>query len=107
MGLIYEAEEPRICPQCLKEFEMNHKGRPKIFCSESCRKKWKNRHPNPANWSSTRVAVCPQCRKEFLASRETPKPRKYCSHACANRARAHKPKGDGKDGKGAADETNS
>lgn len=28
-----------ICPQCWKSFRMNRKGRQRIYCSESCKKK--------------------------------------------------------------------
>ena len=31
--------------------------------------------------------VCPVCGTEFLSGREAYRPRTYCSHACANRAR--------------------
>ena len=55
---------------------------------DACRFAWKNKHPKPENWKSTRVALCPVCGKEFLASREYKSKRKYCSHACANRGRA-------------------
>ena len=79
-----------FCPECGKAVYQNLRGRRKKFCTDSCRFAWKNKHPKPENWKSTRMAVCPVCGKEFLASREYKSKRKYCSHACANRGRAVK-----------------
>ena len=77
-----------FCPECGKAVYQNPRGRRKKFCSDACRFAWKNKHPKPENWKSTRIAVCPVCGKEFLASREYKSKRKYCNHACANRGRA-------------------
>ena len=81
-----------FCPECGKAVYQNPRGRRKKFCSDACRFAWKNKHPKPENWKSTRIAVCPSCGKEFLVSREYKSKRKYCSHACANRGRAMKKK---------------
>ena len=81
-----------FCPECGKAVYQKPRGRLKKFCSDACRLNWKNKHPKPENWKSTRTAVCPVCGKEFLASREYKSKRKYCSHACANRGRAMKKK---------------
>ena len=80
-----------FCPECGKAVYQNPRGRRKKFCSDACRFAWKNKHPKPENWKSTRIAVCPVCGKEFLASREYKNKRKYCSHACANRGRSENP----------------
>ena len=80
-----------FCPECGKAVYQNPRGRRKKFCSDACRFAWKNKHPKPENWKSTRTAVCPVCGKEFLASREYKSKRKYCSHTCANRGRAENP----------------
>ena len=81
-----------FCPECGKAVYQNPRGRPRKYCSDACRFAWKNKHPKPENWKSTRIAVCPSCGKEFLVSREYKSKRKYCSHACANRGRAMKKK---------------
>ena len=82
-----------VCPECGNPVYQNARGRKKIFCSEACRFAFKNKHPKPENWKSTRKAVCPVCGKEFLASREYGgMQRKYCSIACSNRGRARKRK---------------
>ena len=78
----------RFCPNCGAAIIQPPRGRMKKFCSDACRFQWKNKHPKPENWKSTRVAVCPVCGKEFMASREYKRKRKYCSRACANRGRA-------------------
>lgn len=80
----------RFCPNCGEPIVQKAHGRKKIFCSDKCRFQWKNRHPKPENWKSTRTAICPVCGREFLASREYSRQRKYCSHACANKGRARR-----------------
>lgn len=77
-----------FCPNCAVPIAQPQRGRRKRFCSDQCRWKWKNLHPRPENWKSSRTAVCPVCGKVFTASREYNRQRKYCSHACANRGRA-------------------
>ncbi len=83
----------RVCPVCGEVFETLARGRPKRFCSEKCRIHYHHKHPNPANWTSTRIAVCPVCGGEFQASREYIRQRKYCSRACANKGRTMEAKG--------------
>ena len=78
----------RVCPTCGKVFETVGRGRPKRFCSKKCRLTYHHRHPDPSNWASTRIAICPLCGREFTATREYTKTRKYCSRACANKGRA-------------------
>ena len=89
------------CPTCGRRFPRNTRGRPKEFCSQECRLRYHRKHADPTNWKSARTAVCPVCGKEFTASREYNRKRKYCSHACANKARAMKKKhaeADGREG---------
>ena len=78
----------RRCLNCGEVFEVKGKGRPKKFCSAKCRLAYNHANPRPEKWKSTRLAVCPQCGETFYASREYGRRRKYCSHACANKARA-------------------
>lgn len=77
----------RFCPECGTAIVPNRTGKPKKFCSDVCRWKWWRKHPKPENWKSTRTAICLVCGKQFLASREYDRPRKYCSRACANKGR--------------------
>ena len=82
-----------FCPECGNAVYQNPRGRKKKFCCEACRFAWKNKHPKPQNWKSSRTASCPVCGKEFIASREYQRKRKYCSHACANKGRTLAKKG--------------
>ena len=77
-----------FCPNCGVAIVQPPRGRTKKFCSDECRFQWKNKHPKPENWKSSRTAVCPVCGKTFTASREYTRQRKYCSRACANKGRA-------------------
>ena len=84
----------RFCPECGEPIVQPKRGRKKIFCSDVCRFAWKKSHPRPEKWKSSRQAVCPMCGREFTASREYGRKRKYCSHACANRGRALERRGE-------------
>lgn len=87
--VIREDEYVDICANCGGLFPPNKKGRRKKFCSEKCRIAWNHRHPRPENWKNTsRKVICPICGKEFTATREYGRLRKYCSRACANKGRA-------------------
>ena len=77
-----------FCPNCGTAIQQPQRGRRKKFCSDDCRWKWKNKHPRPERWKSSRIAICPVCGKSFTASREYNRKRKYCSRACFNRGRA-------------------
>ena len=92
----YDNVAKRFCPECGKAYKRNPIGRPKLFCSEECRRAWHQKHARPENWKSTKKLICPVCGKTFLAVRDDEGKRKYCSRSCANRARA---------GKGRTDET--
>ena len=78
----------RFCPECGAAFKRNLMGRPKLFCSEKCRRAWHRKHNHPENWKSTKQLVCPVCGSMFLAVRDSKNKRKYCSRTCANRAKA-------------------
>ena len=76
----------RFCPECGTAYKRNPIGRPKLFCSEKCRRAWHRKHINPDNWKKVEQIICPVCGRVFIAAES--RKRKYCSHACANRARA-------------------
>ena len=77
-----------ICPCCHTAFPVNRMGRPRRFCSKECRVKYHEMNPNTGNWKRTRIATCPECGKQFTATREYNRQRKYCSRACSNKGRA-------------------
>ena len=88
----YDNVAKRFCPECGKAYKRNPIGRPKLFCSEECRRAWHQKHARPENWKSTKKLICPVCGKTVLAVRDDEGKRKYCSRSCANRARAGKGK---------------
>lgn len=73
------------CPLCGKEIRQIPGRKAKRFCSDSCRYRWWNSHPNQIQRESLREFTCPVCGKTFSAygSRN----RKYCSHDCYIRDR--------------------
>lgn len=81
----------RFCPECGEKIPMDRKhlkvGRPHVFCSAECKKKFWNRYDRKERWNCFEKHTCPVCGKEFYAERETKRVRKYCSHACSNRGR--------------------
>lgn len=70
------------CLMCRKELEQKSTGRPKKFCSESCRRRWWSVHQDllTRNQKSIYKAVCHYCGKEFESYGN--QKRKYCSHHC-------------------------
>lgn len=80
----------RFCPQCGEAVSQNARGRPRKFCSQECSRLWWKAHPKPEHWKSAKWVECVICGKSFLSTKELYRPRKYCSHACANRSRQRK-----------------
>jgi uncharacterized protein YjcR len=57
------------------------KGRkPRKFCSDKCREKWWNSHPEQVKQKAVYTFICPCCNKSFTAYGN--RNRKYCSHSC-------------------------
>jgi len=70
-----------VCVKCKREFESLVF---KKFCSEVCRKAYRNKKKN-------RVAVCPVCQSTFFQKTAE---QKYCSYTCRNKAKTahiHRP----------------
>lgn len=80
----------RICPNCGKAIIPNRRGRPRVFCSMKCYRKFWNTHPRPDSWNFYVEKICPVCGKSFLAKKDGKHTKTYCSRACANRARSRK-----------------
>ncbi len=69
------------CLECQNNFELNHKGRTKQFCSASCRRKnWVKKHPEKAD-----SHFCKLCGMSFTTYGNPQ--RKYCSRSCARNSR--------------------
>ena len=59
------------CPQCGEEIRQIPGRKTKRFCSDSCRYKWWNSHPNQLQRESLRESTCPVCGKTFSATGNT------------------------------------
>jgi len=75
-----EEEQYDNCKYCGRKLEKNHRGKPKKFCSEKCRREWwkenKDKHEKKAFYTLT----CQGCGIEFQSYGN--KDRKFCTHAC-------------------------
>ena len=94
MELFLSQVAKKFCPQCGGEVPVDptghQNGRPRVFCSAECRKEYWREHPKVEVWKSFEQKTCPVCGRTFPARKERTRQRTYCSHACANRARARK-----------------
>lgn len=73
------------CRQCGKPLTRQPKQKPRRFCSDACRMKWWNAHPEQIRRRAWYTFVCPQCGEEFQSYGNAH--RKYCSRKCAADAR--------------------
>ena len=74
------ASQGHFCLQCGKPILQDPKRKEKKYCSDACRSKWWNSHPDLIKQKSGRNLVCAKCGKEFYVNLQSN--RKYCSHAC-------------------------
>ena len=61
--------------------------KPRLFCSDACRTKWWNAHPELVKHRGDRQIICAHCGKVFGATENST--RKYCSHGCYIADRFH------------------
>ena len=73
------------CLQCGKPVIQKEKTKRRKFCSDVCRRKWWNAHPEQVNRKALYKNRCECCGKEFEAYGNNH--RKYCSHECYINAR--------------------
>ena len=59
----------------------------RVFCSDACRTKWWNAHPELVNHRSERRVNCAHCGQTFNVTQNSA--RKYCSHTCYIADRFH------------------
>jgi endogenous inhibitor of DNA gyrase (YacG/DUF329 family) len=69
-----------FCKECGKELNQVSGKKPLKFCSNQCRVKWWNSHPEMVNKKAIYSYRCPYCGKTFTAYGNSK--RKYCSHSC-------------------------
>ena len=69
-----------ICHECGQPVVQTEGRKEKKFCSDKCRMKWWNAHPEQVNHKIVRQITCPHCGKSFSVHGKVE--RKYCSHDC-------------------------
>ena len=69
-----------VCRQCGKPVPQNPGRKEKKFCSDTCRARWWNDHPNLVKRKAVYHFVCPACGTAFSAYGNDH--RKYCSRSC-------------------------
>jgi endogenous inhibitor of DNA gyrase (YacG/DUF329 family) len=69
-----------FCKQCGNELPQIPNKKPLKFCSNECRVKWWNTHPDKVNKKAIYSFSCAHCKKAFTAYGNSN--RKYCSHEC-------------------------
>ena len=69
-----------ICKQCGKRLEQKSVSRPRLFCSESCRRIWWKEHDALLERRAFYPCVCERCGKDFKSYGN--KKRKFCGHSC-------------------------
>lgn len=77
----------KVCKCCGAPLVQTPGRKPKVFCSDTCRTKWWNTHPELANHRDGRQVVCGHCGQAFSVSKNST--RKYCSHNCYIADRFH------------------
>lgn len=77
----------KVCKCCGAPLVQTPGRKPKVFCSDACRTKWWNTHPELVNHRDGRQVVCGHCGQVFSVSKKST--RKYCSHNCYIADRFH------------------
>jgi endogenous inhibitor of DNA gyrase (YacG/DUF329 family) len=79
-GNIVKANDGIYCRCCFKPLEQIPGYKQRKFCSDECRTKWWNAHPELVSRKAIYRFVCPVCGKEFESYGNAG--RKFCSHEC-------------------------
>lgn len=75
-----------FCKQCGIELKQTPHRKLKKFCSNKCRMKWWNGHPEKLHRKSEQSIVCPICENVFFAYASAN--RKYCSRECYGKSKS-------------------
>lgn len=84
VGVISHKKDEAICKCCGCRMVQKNGQKPRKFCSNSCRMKWWNSHPELMKKKRIYEYICPECKKVFTSVR---KGKKYCCHECYIRFR--------------------
>jgi len=76
-----------VCKCCNAPLVQIPGRKPRTFCSDTCKVKWWNAHPEQVKHRSDRQVICGHCGKSFSVNQNST--RKYCSHACYIADRFH------------------
>lgn len=91
LGDVVANQDPRsiekVCKHCGTSLVQTPGQKPRVFCSDACRTKWWNAHPELVNHRSERQVVCGHCGQVFSVGKNSA--RKYCSHGCYIADRFH------------------
>lgn len=79
---LMQPQEPgsSVCKCCGAPIKQTPGRKEKKFCSDKCRMKWWNSHPELVERKAVYEMVCPNCGKRFSVYGNAK--RKYCSHEC-------------------------
>jgi len=72
--------ESRFCRHCGNIITEEQHTKPRMFCTDDCRREWWKAHPECVTRKAIYNFVCARCGKAFTAYGN--KNRKFCSHAC-------------------------
>ena len=75
-----EAKKKQRCRNCRQPLTQNRGGRPRLFCSDTCRISWWKKHPEKVNRKAYYRLTCAGCKRQFDSYGH--RRRKYCSHRC-------------------------
>ena len=81
----YSAE--KLCKCCGTTLVQTPGRKRKVFCSDTCRTKWWNAHPELVKHRGNRQVICSHCGRPFSVTKNSA--RKYCSHGCYIADRFH------------------
>lgn len=74
-----------VCKFCGATLVQTPGRKRRVFCSDACRTKWWNTHPELVKHRGDHQVICGHCGRTFSVNKNST--RKYCSHTCyiANR----------------------
>ena len=85
IGNTYQTDDA-FCSQCKVLLTHTTRARKKRFCSDKCRMKWWNAHPEAVKRKAIYTITCNHCGLAFESYGN--KKRKYCSRACYGKSKA-------------------